>query len=739
MFQGLKIAIRRQKKLILIFLMTIFLPSVTLSIFGIIALRNERFRIEKQFREDQMDLVQLFKSEVNQKISKLENELQYIVLTPSFINNDYEEIIQLVENQLTRNPLSDQFFISSEREEPWFPPFRMAGRKQTPFQTRNFTDLQKQKLAQAENYEFSQHNYRAAISILKEMLTATEDKHLQGQLMNRIARNQMKQNNFGNAIKTYNEIISNFPESITSSGTPLPVTVRLQLAECYMSSGMKNEALKESLNAFEEIIRNFYNLNENQFSAYVSLVSEKFNTLRKDNQGTDFTGTDYTDEFENLNNRYQSLVMKWQVVDVLKNECIPKLSRDFMQNGNNTDSRLRYSEKIGSEDFLILSMIIPGETGTKPKGIAGIRINSTFLEDSLLHDILINIFPEKGTDLILSDAGGRIITGDTASYNKSTNIISYFDDNFPPWRIEVSGELTRPLVSAGFYKSFYFWSILTMMVILVFGIVIIGRTIAHEKEILQIKSDFVSSVSHEFKTPITSIKALTERLLEGTVKDQKRLREYYSVISRDAENLSRLVGNILDFSKIEEGKKEYDFEEADFKEWLEQTISDFSGTTQRGKIIFQSGIIDHSIPVKIDKASMKLAIDNLLDNAVKFSSENSEVNVILERQDKNLLVKIKDSGIGIPVDEQKKIFEKFYRGKDSAAYSATGTGLGLTIVKQVVEAHGGEIRVESEPGKGSRFFVILPMTDTEKDPLPSLPPGGKELIHTPAMRDKKGG
>jgi len=264
-----------------------------------------------------------------------------------------------------------------------------------------------------------------------------------------------------------------------------------------------------------------------------------------------------------------------------------------------------------------------------------------------------------------------------------------------------------------------------MMVILVFGIVIIGRTIAHEKEILQIKSDFVSSVSHEFKTPITSIKALTERLLEGTVKDQKRLREYYSVISRDAENLSRLVGNILDFSKIEEGKKEYDFEEADFKEWLEQTISDFSGTTQRGKIIFQSGIIDHSIPVKIDKASMKLAIDNLLDNAVKFSSENSEVNVILERQDKNLLVKIKDSGIGIPVDEQKKIFEKFYRGKDSAAYSATGTGLGLTIVKQVVEAHGGEIRVESEPGKGSRFFVILPMTDTEKDPLPSLPPGGE--------------
>ena len=696
-------------------MLTIFLPAVTLSIFGIFALRNERFRLEKQFREDQTDLVQLFKSEVNQKITELENELQYIVLTPSFIKNDYGEIIQLVENQLDRNPLSGQFFISFEGEEPLFPPFRMAGRKQTPFQTRNFTDLQKQTLAQAENYEFSQHNYRAAISILKEMLTATEDKHLQDQLMNRIARNQMKQNNFGNAIKTYNMIINNFPESATSSGTPLPVTVRLQLVESYMRSGLENEALKETLKAFDEIIRNFYNLNENQFSAYVSLVSEKFNTLWKDNQGTDFTGTDYTDEFENLNNRYQSLVMKWQVVDALKNECIPKLSRDFMQNGNNTDSRLRYSEKIGSEDFLILSMIIPGENRTKPKGIAGIKINNTFLEDSLLRDILINIRPEEDADLILSDAGGRIIEGDSAYYNKSTNITSYFDDNFPPWRIEVPGELNRPLVSGGFYKSFYFWSILIMMVILVFGIVIINRTIAHEKEILQLKSDFVSSVSHEFKTPITSIKALTERLLEGTVKDQQRVRDYYSVISRDAENLSRLVGNILDFSKMEEGKKEYDFEEADFKGWLEQTVRDFSGTTQRGKIIFQSGITDHSIHVKIDKASMKLAIDNLLDNAVKFSSENSEVNILLEKQEKSVVVRVKDYGIGIPGDEQAKIFEKFYRGKDSAAYSATGTGLGLTIVKQVVEAHGGEIRVESEIGKSTIFSVILPMTDIGKD------------------------
>ena len=106
---------------------------------------------------------------------------------------------------------------------------------------------------------------------------------------------------------------------------------------------------------------------------------------------------------------------------------------------------------------------------------------------------------------------------------------------------------------------------------------------------------------------------------------------------------------------------------------------------------------------------MKLAVNNLLDNAVKFSSENSEIKVTLEKKEEKIILKIKDDGIGIPKNEQLKIFEKFYRGKDVSHFSTTGTGLGLTIVKQIVEAHGGEIQVESEPGKGSMFTVTIPL------------------------------
>jgi len=221
MLESLKIAIRRQKKLILIFLLTIFLPSVTLSIFGIIALRNERFRLEKQFREKQLDLVSLIKSKVNQKIVELENELQNLIQTPTFINNDYQEIITVVENHLRKNRLAGQFFIVYNGNEPWFPPFLAEGSGYTPGPVQGFTGLEKKKSDQAENYEFLQNNYKGAVYLLKDLFKVTENKNLRGQILNRIARNYMKMNNFEAATASYTEIIRDFPESRTSSGTLL--------------------------------------------------------------------------------------------------------------------------------------------------------------------------------------------------------------------------------------------------------------------------------------------------------------------------------------------------------------------------------------------------------------------------------------------------------------------------------------------------------------------------------------
>jgi signal transduction histidine kinase len=228
-------------------------------------------------------------------------------------------------------------------------------------------------------------------------------------------------------------------------------------------------------------------------------------------------------------------------------------------------------------------------------------------------------------------------------------------------------------------------------------------------EILRIKSDFVSSVSHEFKTPLTSIKALTERLMEGKVKDQAKMNQYFSVISQDTNKLTHLVGNILDFAKIEEGKKEYDFEETDMIEWLDQTVENFKKENLQREITIHTRVPDDVPQLIIDKNAMSLAVNNLLDNAMKASTKKNEIDVIVEKEENSVLIKVKDYGIGIHRAELDKIFEKFYQGSNATRLSTKGTGLGLTLVRHTIESHGGEVKVESKINQGSTFTLSLPI------------------------------
>jgi signal transduction histidine kinase len=246
-------------------------------------------------------------------------------------------------------------------------------------------------------------------------------------------------------------------------------------------------------------------------------------------------------------------------------------------------------------------------------------------------------------------------------------------------------------------------------VVLTFGAVLIARTIAHEMEILKLKSDFVSSVSHEFKTPLTSIKALAERLQGDKVIDPERMKQYFSLISQNAEQLTRLVKNLLDFSKIEEGKIEYNFAPTDIAELVTQQLRDFEKNDVQKSARIRVHISGDIPPLLVDREALSQALNNLLDNAFKFSSSDREVEVHLKKDGENVVIEVADKGIGIPQDELEKIFDKFYQAKNAVKQSAKGTGLGLTLVKHTAEAHGGKALVKSKVGEGSTFSLILPI------------------------------
>lgn len=322
-------------------------------------------------------------------------------------------------------------------------------------------------------------------------------------------------------------------------------------------------------------------------------------------------------------------------------------------------------------------------------------------------------FSEK-TRIVISDLAGSPLLGKKDESAESMTVTEFFDNNFPPWKIEFFRSKTASLGGIGIEKSFYFWTIVVLLIVLTFGSALIMRTIAHEMEVLKIKSDFVSSVSHEFKTPLTSIRTLIERLQEGKVKDKTKMKQYFSVIAQDTDKLTRMVGNILDFSKIEEGKREYEFGETDLAQLVSHQVQEF----QKDELLKDfsiRAIIQRDIPkLSIDKEALSQVLNNLLDNAVKFSSDKKEIEVHLRKDNENVTLEVKDNGIGIPADEWEKIFEKFYQGKSALRQTVRGAGLGLTLVRHTVEVHGGRVSVKSKVGEGSNFTLVFPIENKSK-------------------------
>ena len=265
-----------------------------------------------------------------------------------------------------------------------------------------------------------------------------------------------------------------------------------------------------------------------------------------------------------------------------------------------------------------------------------------------------------------------------------------------------------------------------LLVAMFLGVVLILRDIRREKHLARLRSDFISNITHELKTPLTSIRMYAESLMMGRVKSDSVQKEYLSVVVTETDRLKRMINNILEFSKMEKGKPEYHFARTNLSSILKESMQEMNYWFEKEhfEVITE---LDETIYAEFDPEKMKQAISNLLSNAIKYSADTKKVFIRLFRKSDEVCIEVEDRGIGIPEDQLSRIFEQFYRIEQKESIS--GTGLGLTVVKEIIEAHHGIISVTSEIGKGSRFSVILPATDTEKDPLPNLPPGGRQSIH----------
>ncbi|HUU04149.1 MAG TPA: HAMP domain-containing sensor histidine kinase [Myxococcota bacterium] len=288
-----------------------------------------------------------------------------------------------------------------------------------------------------------------------------------------------------------------------------------------------------------------------------------------------------------------------------------------------------------------------------------------------------------------------------AAYLKTTDLA---------WKLELllrdSGSIDALAKSR---TRLYFWALLLAVVTLVLGI---GRTLQvmiREARLARLKTDFVSSVSHELRTPLTSIRMFTQTLLLGRTRSEAEERDCLETIDRETERLTRLVERILDFSRMEAGRKAFHFKPEEIVGLIDQALASCGPMIEAGGFEIVRSLAAELPAVELDRDAMLEVLINLLSNAVKYSRDERRIEIFAGQVDDGLELGVSDRGSGIERALHKRIFEKFYRVDNRLASEVAGSGLGLSLVRYIVQAHRGEIRVDSSPGRGSTFTIRLPL------------------------------
>jgi signal transduction histidine kinase len=323
-----------------------------------------------------------------------------------------------------------------------------------------------------------------------------------------------------------------------------------------------------------------------------------------------------------------------------------------------------------------------------------------------LEDMLRSVRQTAGVEVSVYDTDGQIIAGRAAPGALSLNPA----DTRLPFILSVSAP-------AGFGGADRRQAILVSGLVLAFALMlaaayVLYRTTMRELAVARQQSDFVSAVSHEFRTPLTSMRHLTELLTSGAVAGDERKAQYYELLSHETERLHRLVESLLSFGRMKAGAYAWQLEAIDPRDLLDGIVAEFRREPMARDREILCEVDAHLPPLEIDREALSRAIWNLLENAAKYSPPGTPIRLFAQRQEATVRVSVGDEGVGIPPVEHHAIFQKFVRGADAKRAGVGGVGIGLALVRQIVEAHGGTVQIESEPGRGSTFTLVIPCPES---------------------------
>ncbi len=525
-----------------------------------------------------------------------------------------------------------------------------------------------QLFTDAERAEFQNNNYSRAITLLSP-LSNSRDPYVAASAKLRLARNLRKAGRLEDALDIYKKLNNSASNSqVTISGVPADLVARRALCALLETLGSSELLQKEAESLFEDLIGKRWRLDRASYLYYSDQAEEWLGR-----------GTDTDIEPRAL---ADAVVWLWE----------NRESMSDMEQG----TAGRRSLSLNGISVTLLWQKSNDE-------IIALAAGPNY-QQSQWYDPLFKSEDFSSVKVSLYNSDGTLIYGSKPQadipFTSRNALVSGL-----PWDINlVSANLDAELSQFAQRRRLMMAGLGILALLVIAVSYLISRAVSRELAAARLQADFVSAVSHEFRTPLTSMRQFTEMLNEDDSLPQEKRSVFYQAQARATNRLSRLVESLLDFGRMEAGARPYRLEPLDVGQLVKTIVEEFLQET--GSVI-ECVVPDEGPIVNGDREALAQTLWNLLDNAVKYSGKNKEIHVEVEKGDP-VAIRVRDQGFGILTSERSRIFRKFVRGSNARDLGIKGTGIGLAVVKHIVDAHGGKISIESESGQGSTFTIQLP-------------------------------
>ena len=708
---------RHELQMTALLLVMIVLPSAVLGTFAWRAIQSEKLAWRERERQTYGEIAKLAGHGIDQQLREIERDWSATLDSLSRPAGSHRQLAERAAARPRGHALVDGAYVLSVSGGVLYPP-ALGGESVPLWQAPDADELELERekfdalMSEGEEFEYVRHQYDRAITAYRDARHKVHSDEMRSMFESAIGRAQLKAGDREGAIATYRHVLERYPEVRDLDRMVVRFLAQYQIAAALGELGREREALDTLLTLNQDLLARSGDITALQFAYYSDLIHSLSARLLS-TRGLAGTRA-YEEQFRRLAVRTKSGLSQKYLAHVLMGELEESVVRR-----RHWSDRIHYvSDHAGSDPFLLAYRELHDPAGVNVTGLVAVQVDLDALRKEIVPSLLNRL--DVGHEVALAVVGdeGDYVIG-TESPVRETLAMQTLAEPFDFWRIALGPRDPVPAERRlGFQAGLWMATICALLLMIVGGAFVALRRAQRQAQLARARATFVSNVSHELRTPIASIKMFSELLERELVNADGRaaakrttsLPQYLGLIRHESDRLARLIESVLDFSRLERGGRTFRFELCDPAEVFETAVESFRPGAEAEGFRLEVQLAETMPALRLDADAICQVVLNLLSNAVKYSDGVKEIRVRANREGAWVVLDVEDRGIGISARDAARVFEQFYRVDQRLdSGHGGGLGLGLTLARHIARAHGGDLLVHSEPGRGSTFRVLLPV------------------------------